>query len=321
MTKFPVRPAYDPDVLAAWELARASFPPDGTDWLTAFRAASATSDTVDDQLACMDVTWSDEAVPGHRGGEISAKVFRRPGRHAPGPGILFIHGGGMIAGDNAFGAAMLGSLVEKHGAVAVSVGYRLAPEFPDPYPVEDCYAALTWVVEHACELGIDASRIVMIGGSAGGGLAAGTALLARDRGGPRVAGAMLFSPMLDDRDATVSTRQFDGSGGWDRAANARGWRALLGDRHGGPSVTPYAAPARASDMAGLPRMFIDCGSAEVFRDEVVAFASAIWESGGDAELHLWQGGFHGYEMERGAEISLATVAARESWLRRTLRVA
>lgn len=160
----------------------------------------------------------------------------------------------------------------------------------------------------------------IIGGmSAGGGLAAGIALLARDRGGPALLGRMLLTPMLDDRDDTGSAWQMAGCGIWDRAANGTGWRALLGERQGAPDVSPYAAPARASDLSGLPPTLLDVGSAETFRDEASTYASRIWQVGGNAELHVWPGGYDGAAAPR-AGISRGTIQARNDWLKRLLEV-
>jgi acetyl esterase/lipase len=207
------------------------------------------------------------------------------------------------------------------GMAVVSVDYRLAPENPDPAPVEDCFAGLVWTAAHGPEFGIDADRLVVAGPSAGGGLAAGVALLARDRGGPALAGQMLMCPMLDDRDDTVSAVQMDGHGVWDRTSNRTGWTALLGDRRAGPDVSPYAAPARATDLSGLPAAYLDVGSAETFRDETITYAGAIWRSGGDAELHVWPGAFHRHDVfALDSRLGRTTWAARENWLRRLLRV-
>ena len=130
---------------------------------------------------------------------------------------------------------------------------------------------------------------------------------------------MLLCPMLDDRNETPSSHQMAGLGIWDRGANEVGWTALLGAARGGPDVSPYAAPARATDLSGLPPAFIDVGSAETFRDEDVAYASRIWQAGGDAELHVWPGGFHGFAgMVPDAAISKAAMAAQLAWLRRLL---
>jgi acetyl esterase/lipase len=225
----------------------------------------------------------------------------------------------MVAGNRMTGMHVLLPWIVDHDAVAVSVEYRLAPEFPDPHPVEDCYAALLWMAHNAAALGIDPGRIMIAGVSAGGGLAAGTALLARDRKGPRLIGQALLCPMLDDRDQTISSAQFDGVGVWDRASNVMGWTALLGHRRATDDVSIYAAPARATDLTGLPPAFIDCGSAEVFRDEDVAYATALWRCGVQAELHVWPGGFHGFDMVADTALGRAAIAARDAWVARRLR--
>jgi acetyl esterase/lipase len=133
------------------------------------------------------------------------------------------------------------------------------------------------------------------------------------------AAMLLMWPMLDDRNETTSAQQIDGVGIWDRTSNETGWTALLGDRRGTDDVSSYAAPARATDLSGLPPAYIEAGSAEVFRDETVAFASAIWEAGGSAELHIWAGGFHGFQtIVPTAAVSQRAIQARESWVRRVL---
>jgi acetyl esterase/lipase len=227
----------------------------------------------------------------------------------------------MIIGDNRMGVAEPLDWSQALGGLAVvSVEYRLAPDHPHPAPVEDCYAGLRWTAEHAGELGLDPARIIVAGASAGGGLAAALALLARDRGGPALAGQLLMCPMLDDRNDTPSCHQMTGVGVWDRTSNHTSWSALLGEARGGPEVSPYAAPARASDLSGLPPAFIDVGSAETFRDEDVAYAGRIWQAGGRAELHVWPGGFHGFDMlAPRAKLSRDARAARVRWLRRLLR--
>jgi acetyl esterase/lipase len=248
--------------------------------------------------------------------DIAVSIFRPSGGRSGGPGIYFIHGGGMIAGRRLEGVEAFLGYVEAMEAVVVTVEYRLAPENPDPAPVEDCYAGLVWMASQAGELGFDGGRLVIAGISAGAGLAAGTALLARDRGGPQLAGAVLICPMLDDRNESVSSRQIDGLGIWDRTSNDTGWDALLGERRGGPEVSVYAAPGRATDLHDLPATYIDVGSAEVFRDEAVAFAGRIWAAGGEAELHVWAGGFHGFEFfVPQAQLALRARASRDEWLR------
>jgi acetyl esterase/lipase len=205
------------------------------------------------------------------------------------------------------------------GTAVVSVEYRTAPEDPDPAPIEDCYAGLVWTAEHASELGLDPGRVVAVGSSAGGGLVAGVALMARDNKGPALLGQMLMSPMLDDRNLTPSSNMLIGDGTWDRTSNDTCWEALLGDRHGGPDVSIYAAPSRAGDLSGLPPTFIDVGSVDLFRDEDIEFANNIWLAGGPAELHVWPGGFHGFdELAPQAPLSQAALRARGAWLQRLL---
>jgi acetyl esterase/lipase len=272
-------------------------------------------DLTDEALAAAGVTRRDLTIQGFEGGEIGISVMARADHSGLGPGIFHTHGGGMVAGSRMSGMHVLLPWIVAHDAVAVTVEYRLAPEFPDPYPVEDCYAALVWTAEHAVEFGIDADRLMIAGVSAGGGLAAGCALLARDRGGPKLTGQVLLCPMLDDRDRTVSSAQYEGIGLWDRASNVMGWTALLGERRATDDVSIYASPARATDLSGLPPAFIDCGSAEVFRDEDVAYATALWAAGVQAELHVWPGGFHGFDMiAPHAAIAKAAVAARDAWV-------
>ena len=144
--------------------------------------------------------------------------------------------------------------------MVVSVEYRLAPEHPHPAPLEDCFAALQWIAASTQELGVDTARIAVGGSSAGGGLAAATALLARDRGGPALCFQLLIYPMLDDRNVTPSALEFDDILSWSRQHNLSGWTALLGEQPRGDNVSEYAAPARASDLSALPPAIIQVGS-------------------------------------------------------------
>lgn len=262
----------------------------------------------------------ERAVPGPVGApEVPLLIARPVGLSEGAPVVYHLHGGGMISGTERTGVAgILREWAVPLGLVVVSAGYRLAPEHPYPAGVEDCYAGLVWVARHAAEVGGDPGRIVVAGGSAGGGLAVAVALMARDRGGPRLAGQLAMCPMVDDRD-TFSARQMAGRGLWDRRANGAGWASLLGEARGTERVPPYAAPARAADLSGLPPAYIDAGGAETYRDEAVAYASGLWQAGGDAELHVWSGGFHGFDqIAPDAAVARDAREARVRWLRRIL---
>ena len=182
---------------------------------------------------------------------VVVRVHRPRGIDGPLPLVYWIHGGGYVLGSFDMDDTRFDRWCPSFGCIGVSVEYRLAPETPYPGPLEDCYAGLRWTWEHRDELGIDASRIVIGGVSAGGGLAAGLALLARDRGEVPVTHQLLECPMIDDRQATSSSR-LDGLPVWSRESNTFGWKAYLGERYGRDDVESYAAPARAEDLRGLP---------------------------------------------------------------------
>ncbi|MDX5566795.1 alpha/beta hydrolase [Streptomyces sp. ID05-04B] len=322
MTSVP--PPFDPELAAALELIKDMIQPGmAMEDIEAVRQGPALA-----LLSQLDLTAGgafeveDRTVPGPKGApEISLLICRpvAPAPDRPRPVVYHVHGGGMVLGNNRAGVDVALDWARALDLVVVSVEYRLAPEHPHPAPVEDVYAGLLWTAEHAKELGADPDRIVIAGTSAGGGLTAALALLLRDRGGPRPIGQLLMCPMLDDRNDTVSSHQMAGLGVWDRTANDTGWTALLGAARGGPDVSPYAAPARAEDLSGLPPAFLDVGSAETFRDEVVGYASRIWQAGGIAELHVWPGGFHGFDgFAPQATLSKSARAAHLDWLRRLL---
>lgn len=267
------------------------------------------------------VEHRDATYTSFDGAELPLAVFRRTGDAERGPLFVFLHGGGMVTGTRFNGLAPGLDHITRHGGTLVSVEYRRAPEHPAPTPVEDCYAALEWTVAHADELGADPTRVLLGGSSAGGGLAAGVMLLARDRQGPTLIGVLLECPMLDDRNDTTSIRQFFGGGGgfWSGASNEIGWTALLGDARGTDAVSPYDAPARAPWLGGLPPVHIGVGSTDAFRDEDVAFASAIWRDGGDCELYVVPGGPHGFDAAvPTAAVARTLAASRAAWVDRLL---
>ncbi len=273
-----------------------------------------------------NVAQEDRRVPGPAGApDVLVRIYRpmaTAAASAPRPAIYWIHGGGMIVGDIGMDDTTCAALVEKLGCVVVSVEYRLAPEHPHPAPVEDCYAGLAWTAEHAQALGIDRARLAIAGASAGGGLAAATALLARDRGGPRLAYQCLIYPMLDDRNITASSREFSAIPSWSRESNLVGWTALLGEHMGKPGVSPFAAPSRATDLSGLPPALVQVGELEVFRDEDIEYATRLMQAGVATELHVYPGAFHGWDMSAPTSGSAKRmIADRMSALARALGVA
>jgi len=285
------------------------------------KRAQLESMTDDDIRKAGAFELEERIIPGPKGApDISIVICRPTVSLGPHPVVYNIHGGGMVAGNNRT-AELDGELkrAEKLQLAVVAVNYRLAPENPDPAPVEDCYAGLCWLADNAIEFNIDPESIIISGNSAGGGLAAGVALLTRDRGGPRLIGQMLQCPMLDDRCNTVSAKQMANIGLWDTLSNITGWNALLGKRRGSETVSYYAAPARASDLSNLPPAFIDVGVVESLRDEAVIFASRIWQCGGEAELHVWNGAFHSFDQwVPEAIVSQAADSVRISWMKRLL---
>lgn len=240
------------------------------------------------------VTRTAHSVTSETGTDIAMTWFAPPG-DTSGSAALYIHGGGMILADVAAYDRVIASYVAASGVPLLAVDYRPAPESPDPGPVEDCYTALRWLAANAGDLGVDATRIGIIGDSAGGGLTAGVTLLAHDRGGPSLAQQILIYPMLDDRN-TEPDPQIAPTAVWTYDDNVTGWGALLGDAAGGPDVSAYAAPARRTDLAGLPPTYIDVGTMDIFRDEDLRYAIALAQAGVPVELHLYDGVPHGFDL-------------------------
>ena len=238
-----------------------------------------------------DVAVTEYDIARHDGEALRAAWYRPTARQPRGSAALYLHGGGMILSleeTHAVYDSVVRGYVAATGVPMLMVDYRVAPEHPHPAPVEDCLAALSWLAEHAADLGVDPARIAVMGDSAGGGLATGVALAARDRHGPPIAAQILVYPMLDDRTvhadpliAPFSTWTYDD--------NATGWRALLGDRAGGADVSAYAAPARATDVTDLPPVYLEVGDLDVFRREVLRYADALSNAGVPVELHLYPG--------------------------------
>ena len=257
------------------------------------------------------VERTDHEIPGTDG--VVVRVHRPVGATGTLPCLYWMHGGGLILGSYTGDDARFDRWSPLFGLVGVSVEYRLAPEAPYPGPLEDCYAGLKWVFEHAGELGVDPARIGIGGPSAGGNLAAGLGLLARDRGEVPVTYQLLIYPMLDDRQITVSSQWPDPI--WPPAANTFGWTAYLGDRKGGADVPAYAAPARATDLAGLPPTLIAVGAIDGFSDEDIDYAVRLRQAGVPVDLHVYAGAPHGFDgLAAGAPVAQRATRDIEEWL-------
>ncbi|WP_085808899.1 alpha/beta hydrolase [Sphingomonas sp. TZW2008] len=267
----------------------------------------------------VDVAYDLLKAP-RRDGAPSVPLHVYRARNADGalPCILHLHGGGYVAGS-------AGELADFHRVLAddlrcaiVSVDYRLAPETSFPGNIEDCYAGLDHVMREADALGLDTARVGVMGESAGGGLAAALALLARDRGEHRLAFQHLIYPMLDDRTCTADPHPTAGEFIWNRAKNIFGWTALLGHEPGREGVSPHAAPGRAIDLAGLPPTFISTGALDLFVDEDIDYARRLIAAGVPTELHVYPGAFHAFTIVPGARVAQAAQRDSREALRRAL---
>ncbi|WP_410586555.1 alpha/beta hydrolase [Amycolatopsis sp. lyj-23] len=313
--------AIDPELLPWLEMLPAVTLTDHESLLAARSSMAQLRDVVPAYEPSRPVDVSDTAVPGPSdAADVPVRVYAPANRSAALPGLLYIHGGGFVMGDLDTFEAHLLHLVDELDVVIVSVDYRLAPEHPFPAPVEDCYAALTWVAAKADELGIDPARLGVAGESAGGGLSAAVALLARDRGGPRLCFQYLGIPELDDRLDTPSMRAYTDTPVWNRPNAVHSWRSYLGAEPGGPDVSPYAAPARAADLAGLPPAFVTTCQFDPLRDEGLAYAQRLAHAGVPVELRLYPGTFHGSSLVETAGVSRRMFADELDALRRGLGI-
>ncbi|KAI0886849.1 uncharacterized protein GGS22DRAFT_178866 [Annulohypoxylon maeteangense] len=260
----------------------------------------------------------------HDGAEVRIDRFataeQMAAQQTPQPAVLFFHGGGMVVGSVGLFAPFISMQAFGSGVQFFATEYRLAPEHPDPTPVEDCYASLKWLSTHSAELGIDPSRIAVMGESAGGGLAAGTALMARDRGlEPPIKQQILMYPMLDDRSLNApSAADLDEFVYFPLHLSKLCWECYLGKDKAGKEeadVSPYAAPGRASSLKGLPSTYMDVGGLDLFRDECAMYAARLAAANVQVEFHLFPGLTHGFE--RAAEVHgvKMAVAGRMRWIK------
>lgn len=242
------------------------------------------------------VAAEDHRVPGTPGDpDVMVRAYVPSSVARPAPGFYWIHGGAMVLGSVGMDDLRCKAVALETECVVASVEYRLAPEHPHPAPIEDCYAGLKWFAANSGRLGVDRDRIAVGGSSAGGGLAAALALLARDRGEVDICFQQLIYPMLDDRNVTPSSHYIDHPKMWTRQANIAAWGALLGSPASAEGVSPYASPARAEDLSGLPPAFIIVGEFDMFLDEDIEYAQRLTRAGVPTELHVFPGAFHGSE--------------------------
>ena len=259
------------------------------------------------------VEHTDTVAPGAPGDPaVPVRLHRERGISEPRPALISIHGGGYVIGTQLADDGRFDRWSPLLRCVGISVGYRLAPETPFPGPLEDCYAALRWAYQNAAKLGIDPGRIGIIGGSAGGGLAAGLALLARDRAEIPVALQVLNYPMLDDRPTQSGLA---GAPLWGPSANQFGWRSYLAGLRPGQDIPGYAVPARAGGLAGLPPAFIAVGNLDGLLDEDMDYARRLIAAGVPTDLHVFAGAPHAFDsMLPGTEVAQQAARVLEDWL-------
>ncbi len=289
----------DPELKDPIKMMISQMPPMSFDDLPAARAASK------QMMAAMKtqmpdipgVITEDRRIPGLQGSpDVAVRIYRPEIQPGLLPALLWIHGGGYMLGDidqEDFTAKQFTLAGE---CVVVSVEYRLAPEHPYPAPLEDCYAALKWLSAHANELGIDRSRIAIGGASAGGGLAAGLAILTRDRAEVKTIYQLLVYPMINDCNIAPASDTLPETLFWTRENNLIGWRSYLGCEPGSDDISCYAAAFRATNLEGLPPAYITVGDLDLFALEDIEYSWRLIEAGVPAELHVYPGGCHAFDM-------------------------
>ncbi len=304
--------ALDPEWAVAFEAFPAFFV--NAESLSVMRATSlAAVPELSDKVERTDfVVPAEGAHP-----DIVVRLHRPVGATDTLPCVYSMHGGGYVLGSYAMDDARFDKWCVAFNCAGVSVEYRLAPETPYPGPLEDCYRGLKWAYENHQKLGIDRTRIGIAGVSAGGGLCAALALLARDRGEMPLAFQLLECPMVDDRQTTPSSR-LEGLAIWSRESNSFGWKSYLGSLYGTDDIPGYAVPARASDLSGLPPAYVCVGAADGFRDEDITYAMRLNQAGVPTELHVYPGAPHGVSIFAHTAVARQYISDVELWMSRQL---
>ncbi|KAI8930430.1 hypothetical protein NX059_012381 [Plenodomus lindquistii] len=316
--ELPIRPSYAPSLVPTVEAFKTALP-EKLD-IEQIRSSPDRCSLQQILQAIPNLEHAEHSVPGLNKNDppVTLSVFRSKSSSNTKRAVAYsLHGGGQIACTRFTTLDVVMSYFIGIDTVFIAPEYRLSPEHPAPAALQDSYAGLLWVVEHADELGIDPSRIVIASISGGGPIACGTAMLCRNDKKISPLALMLSSPMVDDRDCTTSSKQFAHDGPWSGTINRMAWEMVLGDKRGGSEVSELVAPARATDLQGMPQTFIDAGDCEVFRDEAVAFATQLWKCGVQCELHVWPGAFHGFDILSSYTLLARHAAnAKSAWVQR-----
>ena len=261
-------------------------------------------------------------VPGPDGApDVPLRIFKPQAQRPSRPAIFHIHGGGYVSGSAAMMDLANSARAAEHDAVVASVDYRLAPEHRFPCAIEDCFAGLRWLADNAVRLGVDPDRIAIMGESAGGGLAAALALLARDRGGPKISAQFLICPMLDHRTGGADDGRQNHTVGefiWTRQNNQFGWSCLHGKQKIDADRIHHFSPSLAKNVAGLPRCYMAAGSLDLFLEENIEYALRLVRAGVSVEIHSYAGGIHAFDLVPEASVSRCFAADLTNCLTRWL---
>lgn len=309
---------FDPEVGAALAAAaeQREMPPapERGDWQTLRSNTNALMSALAEEAPTYpDVRTEKYSVNAADGTSLELRWYTK-GDERPGSAVVYAHGGGMICGDLDIYDSVVAAYVSASAVPFLAVEYRLAPEYPGTAPAEDTFAAIQWLAEHAAELQVDASRIAIMGDSGGGGVAAGAAIIARDRG-LQLASQILIYPMLDDRNITADPN-LEPFAVWTYDNNYTGWHALLGEDLASDRVPAYAAPARNDEFGGLAPAYIEVGELDIFRDESIEYAHRLSLAGVSVELHVHRGAPHGFErLAPAAKVTERSTADRLRTLR------